>query len=155
MDDPDQIVALTRTSNRGYDVDPSPFDYLTWSRVQRRYTGLGAFEEQSMNLGGDNRRARHDLWHARCSNGVSPSCGRAHACGDCRYAPGDCGGGARAARALRSRARAGRRAPARVERQRVARLATRGGKGDATVHASAITAIDILRPGMRTGSFAP
>ena len=53
---PDQIVALTRTSTRGYDIDPTPFDYLAWSRVQRSYTGLGAFEERNMNLGGDDAR---------------------------------------------------------------------------------------------------
>jgi predicted permease len=52
---PDQIVALTRTA-RGNDVDPTAFDYLAWSRVQRSYTGLGAFEEQNMNLGGDDTR---------------------------------------------------------------------------------------------------
>ncbi|HEX6052498.1 MAG TPA: ADOP family duplicated permease [Gemmatimonadaceae bacterium] len=56
VENPDQIVALTRTSVRGYDVNPSPFDYRLWSRVQRSYTGLGAFEEQSMNLGGDDTR---------------------------------------------------------------------------------------------------
>jgi putative ABC transport system permease protein len=56
VENPDQIVALTRTSSRGNDVDPSSFDYLAWSRVQRSYTGLGAFEERSMNLGGDDAR---------------------------------------------------------------------------------------------------
>jgi predicted permease len=54
VESPDQIVALTRTSTRGNDVDPTPFDYLAWSRVQRSYAGLGAFEERNMNLGADD-----------------------------------------------------------------------------------------------------
>ena len=44
VENPDQIVALTRTSTRGTDVDPVPFDYVASSRVQRSYTGLGAFD---------------------------------------------------------------------------------------------------------------
>ena len=56
VENPDRIVALTRTSSHGNDVDPGAFDYLAWSRVQRSYTGLGAFEERSMNIGGDDAR---------------------------------------------------------------------------------------------------
>src|SRR5262245_9792837 len=56
FENPDQIVALTRTAMRGNTLDPSPFDYVAWSRAQRSYTGLGAFEEQNMNLGGDDKR---------------------------------------------------------------------------------------------------
>ena len=48
FENPDQIVALTRTAVRGNNLDSSPFDYLAWSRAQRSYTGLGAFEEQNM-----------------------------------------------------------------------------------------------------------
>jgi predicted permease len=51
---PDQIVALTRAGPGGDVVDPTPFDYLAWSRAQRSYSALGAFEEQNMNLGGDD-----------------------------------------------------------------------------------------------------
>ena len=57
FDHPDQIVALTRTSMRGgFDLDPARFDFVAWSRAQRSFSGLGAFEEQSMNLGGDDQR---------------------------------------------------------------------------------------------------
>lgn len=55
FDRPDQIVALTRMAMRGNNLAPTPFDYVAWSRVQRSYTGLGDFEEQNMNLGGDNK----------------------------------------------------------------------------------------------------
>jgi putative ABC transport system permease protein len=54
VENPDQIVALTRTARRGNDLDPGPFDYRAWSRMQRSYAGLGAFEEQNMNLAGDD-----------------------------------------------------------------------------------------------------
>ena len=57
FDHPDQIVALTRTSMRGgFDLDPGRFDFVAWSRAQRSFSGLGAFEEQNMNLGGDDQR---------------------------------------------------------------------------------------------------
>src|SRR4030095_13458641 len=56
FENPDRIVALTRTTVRGNDLDPTPFDYLVWSRMQRSYSGLGAFEERSMNLAGDDAR---------------------------------------------------------------------------------------------------
>jgi hypothetical protein len=57
FDHPDQIVALTRTSIRGgFDLDPGRFDFVAWSRAQRSFSGLGAFEEQNMNLGGDDQR---------------------------------------------------------------------------------------------------
>ena len=36
VENPDQIVALTRTSARGYDVNPSPFDYLVSTPRLRR-----------------------------------------------------------------------------------------------------------------------
>jgi len=57
VDRPEQIVALTRTSIRGgSNLDPGHFDFVAWSRAQRSFGGLGAFEEQNMNLGGDDQR---------------------------------------------------------------------------------------------------
>jgi putative ABC transport system permease protein len=85
----DRIVALTRTAVRGNDLDPGPFDYLAWSRAQRSYTGLGAFEERSMNLGGDDARAeRHMGTFVTPSTfpllGVQPLRGRALLADDAR-----------------------------------------------------------------------
>jgi putative ABC transport system permease protein len=51
---PDRIVALTRIAKSGNDLGPSSFDYFAWSRAQRSYAGLRAFEERSMTLGGDD-----------------------------------------------------------------------------------------------------
>ncbi|HXV87422.1 MAG TPA: ABC transporter permease, partial [Gemmatimonadales bacterium] len=57
FDHPEQLVVVTRTVPRlGYDLEPAPFDYLAWSRQQRSFSGLGAFEQWSMNLAGDDRR---------------------------------------------------------------------------------------------------
>jgi len=55
FDRPDQIVSLTRMAMRGNNLAPTPFEYAAWSRAQRSYTGLGDFEEQNMNLGGDDK----------------------------------------------------------------------------------------------------
>jgi len=55
---PAELVALTRTVPRrgGFDLDPSAFDYLEWSRQQRSFQALGAFEANSVNLAGDANR---------------------------------------------------------------------------------------------------
>lgn len=52
---PDELVALTGTSARGFDLDPLPFDYMEWSRQQQAFDGLAAFQASSMNLAGDWR----------------------------------------------------------------------------------------------------
>ena len=55
--DPEQLVVLTRTVPRfGYDLDPGLFDFLTWSRQQKSFTALAAFQELSVNLSGDRQR---------------------------------------------------------------------------------------------------
>lgn len=54
---PDQLVALTRTAERhaGADLNPGAFDYAQWSRQQRGFGGLAAFQANSMNLAGEAR----------------------------------------------------------------------------------------------------
>jgi predicted permease len=56
--DAHELVALKKTAplRGGVDVDPTPFDFLEWSRQQQRFEGLGAFQMSSMNLAGDARR---------------------------------------------------------------------------------------------------
>ena len=57
FDAPDQLVILTRTAPRqGLDLNAGAYDYLVWARQQRSFAGLAAFEQQSVNLGGDDRR---------------------------------------------------------------------------------------------------
>ncbi len=57
FDDADRFVVVTRTvPQRGHDLDPGLYDYVAWSRAQRSFTALAAFEEQSVNLSGDRRR---------------------------------------------------------------------------------------------------
>jgi predicted permease len=54
--EPDELVALRKTyPQRGWDLDATPFDYLEWSRQQKQFEALGAFQSNSMNLAGDAR----------------------------------------------------------------------------------------------------
>jgi predicted permease len=53
--EPEELVALAATSARGYDLDPSPFDYNEWSRQQQTFDGLAAYQTNSVNLAGDSR----------------------------------------------------------------------------------------------------
>ena len=50
---PEELVVVTRIAPRlgPSDLDASVFDYLEWSRQQRQFEGLAAFETWSVNLG--------------------------------------------------------------------------------------------------------
>ena len=68
FDEPRELVVLTRTEpRRGFDLDPSAFDYVEWARQQRSFVALSAFEANSMNLAGDARRPDR-----RSGAGVTP-----------------------------------------------------------------------------------
>jgi putative ABC transport system permease protein len=66
FDRPHELVVVTQTYPRRdqNDLGASPFDYNEWSRQQRQFQGLAAFETRSVNVGGD---AKHP---ERCSAAV-------------------------------------------------------------------------------------
>ncbi len=55
FDRPRELVVVTQTDPRlgQNDLGASPFDYNEWSRQQRQFQGLAAFQTQSVNVGGD------------------------------------------------------------------------------------------------------
>ena len=49
------VVAKYAPSVSPRDIPAGDFDYVEWSRQQRRFAGLAAFDARSVNLGGDAR----------------------------------------------------------------------------------------------------
>jgi putative ABC transport system permease protein len=57
FEEPHELVAITRTvPAQGRDLSPAAFDYLAWSRAQRTFDALAAFEERSVNLASEGDR---------------------------------------------------------------------------------------------------
>jgi len=56
--EPGELVAVNKTAalRGGFDLGASAFDYLEWSRQQRAFEGLAAFQANSVNLAGDASR---------------------------------------------------------------------------------------------------
>ena len=54
----EELVVVAKTAPRlgPYDLDAGSFDYLEWSRQQRQFAGLAAFETHSVNVGDDAQR---------------------------------------------------------------------------------------------------
>jgi predicted permease len=91
---PQELVMVSRTAPRvgPYDLHAGPFDYLEWSRQQRQFDGLAAFQMLSVNLGDDRDRPERRS-AARVTPNTFPLLGRQPLLGRV-LAPGDATPGA-------------------------------------------------------------